>query len=138
MEKNVLKDFETFAEFPDKYLKIDKNSSYYYIKNELGNYVAKSKFNNISIIDFNNSKKIRIEKNYYSVLDGNLVSKTITLCDVNGKNESFINYNNEICSLRSVLNIEDNDNYYLSKDDILILINFDKESEKVYTKKSGR
>ena len=32
MEENVLKDFETFSEFPDKYLKVNSTSNYFLIK----------------------------------------------------------------------------------------------------------
>lgn len=31
MEENVLKDFETFEEFPNKYLLVDANSNVFYI-----------------------------------------------------------------------------------------------------------
>lgn len=138
MEKNVLIDFETFSEFPNKYLKVNKDSSYYYIKMQSENYVAKSKFDNISLINCDNVQKLKMVKSYYDVRDGSFVLKTISICDMYDKNEMFIENEYEIYPLSYLLNIKCNDKYYLTKDDIEVLLNFDKQNSKVYTKKSGK
>ena len=47
MEENVLKDFETFNEFPDKYLKINKNSNYYFIRKIKEDFITKVNIDSI-------------------------------------------------------------------------------------------
>ena len=62
MEENVLKDFETFSEFPDKYLKVSKNSSYYFIKKSGENFVAKRSLDSLSTVNIFNKDKSLITK----------------------------------------------------------------------------
>lgn len=137
MGKNELVDFETFNEFPDKYLKVDRNSNYYYIKKASRIYIAKTRINNVSIIDFNNDKKIKVTKSYYDIKNGTFITKTVILYDINGKNKIFVG-EEEIYSLSNLLNIKGNDEYYLTQNDINVLINYEKESEKIYAKTSGK
>ena len=54
MEKNVLIDFETFEEFPDKYLCINTNSNYYYVKIDDNTYITKRNIDSILLDDKNN------------------------------------------------------------------------------------
>lgn len=140
MERNVLFDYETFNEFPDKYLKINKNSSYYLVQYNNESFVTKKNIDNISIINFGLEQKIMIEQSYYNVKDGNLALKTNSICDIDGNNKMFIGLEKDvkIISLSSILNIKGNDKYYLSSSAINVLINYEKESEKIYTKKSGK
>ena len=59
MEENVLKDFETFSEFPDKYLKVSKNSSYYFIKKSGENFVTKRSLDSLSTVNIFNKDTIK-------------------------------------------------------------------------------
>ena len=76
MEENVLKSFETFDEFPDKYLKIDINSDYYYINKEEYNFVTKRNIDSISNIIIGDRENVLVKCSYYDVISGNLVYKT--------------------------------------------------------------
>ena len=69
MNENVLKDFETFDEFPDKYLCISNKSDYYLIMINKIPFVTKRSINSVFI----NEKEMFIEEKFYNVLDGSLV-----------------------------------------------------------------
>lgn len=137
MEENVLKDFETFSEFPDKYLKVSKNSSYYFIKKSGENFVAKRSLDSLSTVNIFNKDKLLTKKSYYDVSTGSLILKTVSIKDIDGNNEEFVeNKNNvDIISLSSILNINENGVYYLSKEDINTLVNYKEGSAKTYNLK---
>ena len=124
MEENVLKDFETFEEFPDKYLKVSKDSNYYYIKKDNIACIARR---NIDLIS-SNGIDTTVFLSYYSVLDGHLVSKTrIT-------NKTRILDGANIISLSEIFNIDNNDSYKLTKEDVDTLTDFKEENSKNYSK----
>ena len=124
MEENILKDFETFDEFPNKYMLIDKNSSYYYVKLNDEGFIAKR---NIKKISFD-GKNVEVLLSYYNVIDGSLIlntKKTHTEFEV--LKEFFGAY---VLSLNKLFTITDNEKYYLNKNDIKEIINFDKTVKK--------
>jgi len=130
MEKNVLKDFETFEEFPDKYLLIDNKSNTFYIKINDKSFIVRRNIDCISI--FSEKEKVKYEIAYYSVVDNKLVSKLTILKSINDLNED-LETEYKIVHLSKLLNIKGSSKYYLTLDDIKILTNYDK-SKKVYKK----
>lgn len=134
MEENVLKDFETFNEFPDKYLKINKNSNYYFIRKIKEDFITKVNIDSIYNLKVFNKDKIITEKSYYDVVTGNLILKTRSIRDIETNTEELINHEEkvEINSLNSIFNVQENGVYYLSREDLNILLNYKEESAKTY------
>lgn len=134
MEENVLKDFETFNEFPDKYLKINKNSNYHFIKKLKECFITKENLDSMYTLKVLNKDKIILEKSYYDVVTGNLVLNTRSIRDIKTDTEELINpeENVEKISLSSILNIDENGVYYLCREDINTLVNYKEESSKTY------
>ena len=132
MEENVLKSFETFNEFPDKYLKVDNNSDYYYIRKQDNNFVTKK---NIDLISNINAEKVLIKCSYYDVISGDLIHKSEFVSDINGTNKEFVKCEDvRIISLSNILNIKGNGIYYLTREDVNVLINYEEEKTKKYVK----
>ena len=134
MEENVLKDFETFNEFPDKYLKINKNSNYYFIRKIKEDFITKVNIDSIYNLKVFNKDKIITEKSYYDVVTGNLILKTRSIRDIETNTEELINHEEkvEINSLNSIFNVQENGVYYLSREDLNSLLNYKEESAKTY------
>ena len=133
MKENILKDFETFSEFPDKYLEITKNSDYYYISKPTGTYIAKRKIDLVTPIKIYNMEKIVQEESYFDVVGGSLVTETESLSNLNGSNLEFIKkgINVRIIPLISFVD-EQEDVYYLSQNDIEKIVGYNSERVKKY------
>ena len=130
MEEAVSKDFETFNEFPDKYLKVNSSSSYYLVKKNNNEFVTKRNIDLISIINIFSNQKLLLVKSYYDVNTGELILNTKSISNIDRSNEEFIEPQKDvfITHLNSILNIEGNNEYYLSKEDINNLTNYEKKS----------
>ena len=126
MEDNILIDFETFYEFPDKYLCINNKSNYYYIKKDDNVSIAIRSIESIST----DGKETTIIIDYYSVLDGKLVLRTKSIDSQSGIVKEMNGA--EVISLSEILNIKNDDSYYLSIEDINTLIGFKEENAKTY------
>ncbi len=120
MKENVLKDFETFDEFPDKYLCINRKSDYYLIMIDYVPFVAKRSSNSI----FVNEKEIFIDEKFYNVLDGSLVLER------NNSNKSKEKDSINIVLFSSIL--KDNETMYFTKQQIELLTGITHEN--VYKK----
>lgn len=130
MEENVLKSFETFDEFPDKYLKVDINSDYHYIKNKNNNSITKK---NIDLITNINDEKVLIKCSYYDVISGSIIYNSEFISDINGTNKELLNFEDvKVISLANILNIKGNSVYYLTKEDVNILIKYKEKNSKTY------
>ena len=137
MEENVLKDFETFNEFPNKYLKVNKNSNSYLINKNGKKYVARKKLDSVTFLEVLGNQKILTIKSYYDITNEEIILYTKSISDSDGINEEFIEKedNIEIYSLSSILNIGENGIYYLLKEDIETLVNFKESNAKTYNLK---
>lgn len=134
MEENVLKDYETFSEFPEKYLKVSKNSNYYLIKKRTDSFVTKKMIDSVEILEILGVKKLLIQKSYYDVNDGGLIFHTRVISNLDGSNKEFIDVEKyiEITPLSSALNISENGVYYLNREDIEPLVTYKEEGAKEY------
>ena len=134
MEGNVLKDFETFNEFPDKYLKVNKSSNCYLVNKNGKKFIAKKKLDSVTILEILGSQKILTVRSYYDINNGELILNTKSISNVDGINEEFLEKeeNVEVNSLCDILNIDENGVYYLLKEDIDSLVNFKEENAKTY------
>lgn len=134
MGENVLKDLETFDEFPDKILVVNNNSDYYYITKEEKNFVTERNIDSISNIDVDGEEKVLVKSSYYDVINGSLICKTEFISDINKKNKKFTkcDENIKIISLNDVLNINGIQESYLTKEEIETLINYKEENAKTY------
>lgn len=140
MEENVLKDYETFSEFPGKYLKVNKNSNYYLIKIRRESFVAKKMIDSIEVLEILGVQKLLIQKSYYDVNNGELVFRTRVISNLDGSHKEFIDIEKyiEINPLSSVLNIGENGVYYLTQQDIEPLVCYREEGAKEYGLKPRR
>ena len=134
MEENVLKDFETFNEFPDKYLKVNKSSNCYLVNKNGKKFITKKILDSVTILEILGSQKILTVRSYYDINNGELILNTKSISNVDGINEEFLEKeeNVEIDSLSNILNIAENGSYYLLKEDIDKIVNFKEESAKTY------
>lgn len=140
MEENVLKDYETFSEFPDKYLKVSKNSNYYLIKKKRESFISKKMIDSIETLEILGVQKLLMQKSYYDVNNGELIFHTRVISDLDGSNKEFIDIEKyiEIIPLSSVLNIKENGVYYLTGEDIEPLVTYKEEGAKQYGLKPRR
>ena len=134
MEENVLKDYETFSEFPDKYLKVNKNSNYYLIKIRRESFITKKMIDSVEVLEILGVKKLLTQKSYYDVNDGELVFHTRVISNLDGSDKEFIDVEKyiEITPLSSTLNISENGVYYLTSEDIEPLVTYKEEGTKEY------
>lgn len=134
MEENVLKDFETFNEFPDKYLKVNKSSNCYLVNKNGKKFITKKILDSVTILEILGSQKILTVRSYYDINNGELILNTKSISNVDGINEEFLEKeeNVEVNSLSNILNIDENGVYYLLKEDIDSLVNFKEENAKTY------
>lgn len=134
MEENVLKDYETFSEFPDKYLKVNKNSNYYLIKIRRESFITKKMIDSVEVLEILGVKKLLTQKSYYDVNDGELVFHTRVISNLDGSDKEFIDVEKyiEITPLSSVLNISENGVYYLTREDIEPLVTYKEKCAKEY------
>lgn len=131
MEENVLKSFETFDEFPNKYLKVNSNSNYYFIRKKDNNFVTKK---NIDLISNITKEQVLVKSSYYDVISGNLIYKEAFISDINGKSKEIIKCEDvKIILLSTIFNVKGNGMYYLTKDDINVLVSYEEKS-KTYVK----
>lgn len=137
MEENVLKDYETFSEFPDKYLKVNSTSNYFLIKKDNESFVTKRNIDSISIVKILSNQKLITLRSFYDIKTGNLVLNTKSISNADRSCEEYLEFddNIEIFSLSSILNIKGNDIYYLSSEDIDMLIDYKEENAKSYNLK---
>lgn len=134
MEENVLKDYETFSEFPDNYLKVNKNSNYYLIKIRRESFITKKMIDSVEVLEILGVKKLLTQKSYYDVNDGELVFHTRVISNLDGSDKEFIDVEKyiEITPLSSILNISENGVYYLTSEDIEPLVTYKEEGAKEY------
>lgn len=134
IEENILKEFETFDEFPNKKIMVNSNSNYYYINKNDKNFVTQKNIDWISNIEVDGVHKSLIKSSYYNVIDGSLVCQVQFISDINKKNKKFVESgeNIKIILLSDILNINANGVYYLTKDDIEILTSYKEENAKTY------
>ena len=134
MEENVLKDFEIFNEFPEKYLKVNKSSNCYLVNKNGKKFITKKILDSVTVLEILGSQKILTVRSYYDINNGELILNTKSISNVDGTNEEFLEKeeNVEIDSLSNILNIDENGIYYLLKEDIDKIVNFKEESAKTY------
>lgn len=137
MEENVLKDFETFKEFPDNKLKITSNSPYYLIKKSKKSFIARKNIDFISSINILGIDRLITKSSYYNVVDGNLVYQNKSISNIDGSNKEYFDKEEKvkIFLLSEILNISENGVYYISSENINSLIEFKEENAKTYNMK---
>lgn len=126
MQKNVLKGFETFSEFPDKYLCINNKSNYYYIKKDDKSFVA---IRSIELIS-TDGKDTNVILAYYNVLDESLVLKT-KITESQDKITKEMN-GAKVVPLNELFDIKNNNSCYLNLEDVNALTGFREENTKTY------
>ena len=134
MEKNVLKDFQTFEEFPEKYLLLDEKSNAFYVKVQEECFIARRRINYVSNVK-PDSDILKYKNSYYNVVNGKCIVKLSFFSSLEEQNDYIMDAEGEIkiLPLSKILNLKNNKKYYLSRDDIELLVNFEKEN-KVYKK----
>ena len=127
MSTKILKDFETFEEFPDGVLEINSNTNLVYIEKENETFIAREILKKMS----GDNSNLEYELKYKDVINNNV----ILTAEIKKENEeTVISYPKEpfkvyqIIHLNEILNIKENNPYYLSLEDIMNLYSF-KEQE---------
>ena len=107
-----LRQYETFEEFPDAVLRIDKSSECYWVENCGKKYIAWEKNDVIETLD-EKGEKIRYIMGYYNILDG----KKIAIIEIITHREKVISKtkNIRVYPLNKVLNIKGNSFYEFTK-----------------------
>lgn len=129
MEEKVLMDFESFAEFPNGILKVEKNSNLVYIKKDNDNFVARELIKSVD----SDGLKATYLISYYDITNNKYI---LTLEFVKALDDKFSfvnldsNYNIQIIPLSKILKLKTNSVSYLYLDDITQLVNFKEEDSK--------
>lgn len=125
MKENVLKDLETFDEFPDKKILINRNSDYYCIYKEGKKFITERNIDSISNIEVDGEEKILVKSSYYNIYNGNLIYQTEFISDINGTNKKIIKYeeNVKVILLNEVLGVKYLEEISLTKERLENLIN---------------
>lgn len=126
MDAKILKDFETFEEFPDGVLEIKNNTNLVYIQKGTDAFVAREYLKKIS----GDNTNLEYELKYRDVIN----NKVILTAEIKNENvKTIINYPKEpfkvyqVANLDEILNIKENSPYYLSFEDIVNLCSFKEE-----------
>ena len=110
--KYVLQNFETFENNEEAYLKVNKNSNLYCVILGKDTYIAWQKIN-VSLLA--NSNFTEIEKIYYDVTNGTELLRTTEYKSITSKENAKSKF---ILLLSELLNIKDNEEKYLSFEDV--------------------
>lgn len=124
MTEKILTDYETFEEFPNGKLLVNKNSNLIYIKLQDRTYITREFVNEI-IIDGENAE-YRIE--YYNVQNNEKVFTLNVIKQISNNSIKYINNRNiYLVPLSQILNIKGNSIIYLDFDDINRITEFKSE-----------
>ena len=126
MNAKILKDFETFEEFPDGVLEVKNNTNLVYIQKGTETFVAREILKKVS----GDNSNLEYELKYKDVID----NKVRLTAEIQKQNEkTIISYPKEpfkvygITHLNEILNIKENSAYYLTLEDIMNLCSFKEE-----------
>ena len=118
-----LQPFINFDEVEEAELVVDKNCECYYIENNGNKYLTWKNVDSISNEDLD-ADVIEYKNSYYSILDGKLVLQET----IQENKDGIVNGRTaKIHLLKDILPIKGNSSYTLTKEDILVLINFKEE-----------
>ena len=126
MSTKILKDFETFEEFPNGVLEIKSNTNLVYIEKENGTFIAREFFKKVSSDNLN----LQYEIKYKNVINNDII---LTAKIIKENNKTIINYPKEflkvyqVTHLNEILNIKGNDSYYLTLEEIINLYSYKQE-----------
>lgn len=135
MNEHILKDYETFEELPSNYLLINDKCNVFYLRKKDKFFIVREQLKKCIL---NKEKRtVEIEKNYLNVINGDLVASIskVYFLDNNEQSIELNNLNIYIESLKSILNLKDDEKYLLTYDDVKILTHFKEEKNKEYYKK---
>ena len=122
MREVVLKNCESFAEFPDGLLLVKENCNLMYLKKSSEIYIVREFINSIAA----DTSSVEYIISYYNVKDN---KKVLTLKIVRMLLEDDIIFTDkekdiDIIPLDKLLNIETNEKVYLNEEEICNIINF--------------
>lgn len=119
MERSILSDFETFNEFPDKYLKITTDSNCYYVKKDEKSYLARR---NVDYISWDGVSTITTSASFFDILNGDLILKTIT--EETDTERRLYSDGAVVQPFNEFIDLEGHDERYFSKEDVKKLLNY--------------
>ena len=129
MRDYLLYNVVNINETPYGVIKVVSNSNYYYLKTLDSAFVV---FEFTSIIQIDPEKNIaKYTKNYYNVLNGEIVLTTNSVYTIDGNEISNDKKDVKLISLSEILNIKGNDFYILNAYDINNIVNFKESKAKV-------
>lgn len=126
MDAKILKDFETFEEFPDGVLEVKNNTNLVYIQKGTETFVAREFLKKVS----GDNSNLEYELKYKDVVDNRVkltaeIIKTTDKTVISYPKEPFKIY--QLIHLNEILNIKENNPYYLTLEDIINLCSFKEE-----------
>ena len=134
MEEKILKKFEYFEDFPDKFLLVNNDELYYLLRIDEKNYVVQS---HTIFLSIDSKKNISVTiKEFHNVLDGKLMFRGKFISRTCDEKEKLIEskLKVKVNLLSDILNIYNNESCYLSKNDVEVLNNYKFQEEKKYKK----
>ena len=122
MERKVLNSEESFYEFPDGILEINKKSNLVYINMQGNVYIAKEVIKSIT----HNLNSVNYVINYYDIKNNEKILKLNIEKSLDSGKIGYISNNKdlEIIPLINILNIKENNVIYFTLEDIDTLINY--------------
>lgn len=126
MKDIALKQFETFEEFPNKLLKVNKDSNLFYLKEDGKKNIVRENINFISNIIIKGKALYEYENVYYDIITGEIMLETSVIYDDN--NQKL--YDDTILKpLHELLELKD-ETIYMSFNDVSKLTKKDKIKSK--------
>ena len=122
MERKVLNSEESFYEFPDGILEINKKSNLVYINMQGNVYIAKEVIKSIT----HNLNSVNYVINYYDIKNNEKILKLNIEKSLDSGKIGYISNNKdlEIIPLINILNIKENNVVHFTLEDIDTLINY--------------
>ncbi len=128
MRDDLLYNVVNIDETPYGIIKVNSNSNYFYLKTPDSSFVVYEFISNIEIDPI--KKTAKYTKEYYNVLNGDIVLTTNSVYDIDGNILYSDEVNGNLISLSTILNVKNNDYYLLYISDIIKIVDFKEEKPK--------
>ena len=132
MEEKTLFQVQNFEEIPFGYIKIDKNSNYFYVEDNNKKYITKENIDLIKVFSINGIYVSIYNKSYYDIKNG---LKVLDVNNIYCMNDDTCIYSNQdkntkIIALNEILKLDGNKTSFLTEKDIDNIVNFENPVKK--------
>ena len=132
MEEKALFQVQNFEEIPFGYIRIDKNSNYFYVEDNNKKYITKENIDLIKVFSINGIYVSIYNKSYYDIKNG---LKVLDVNNIYCMNDDTCIYSNQdkntkIIALNEILKLDGNKTSFLTEKDIDNIVNFENPVKK--------